>query len=183
MTLYTICIRKEAKMKKKKNQQHWTWIIIISFFILGFLDSRFGILGLICMGAPMYHAIKGEGKIHCSKYCPRGSFLGKFLQTLSMQTQLPAFLRTRKAKNTVLIIMISVFSFSMYHTGFVYDKMAFAMLRFMAMSFMIGIVMGIFFKPRSWCIVCPMGHGAGLITELQKKGLPLVGLKTAKSTK
>lgn len=170
-------------MKKIKNQQHWTWIIIISFFILGFLDSRFGILGLVCMTAPIYHALRGEGKVHCSKYCPRGSFLGKFLEKLSLQNQLPAYLRTKKAKNILLVIMITVFSFSMYHTGFVFDKMAFAILRFMAMSFIIGIIMGIFFKPRSWCVVCPMGHGAGLISNYQKNNIPLTGLKTAKSTK
>lgn len=170
-------------MKKRKNQQHWTWIIIISFFILGFLDSRFGILGLVCMGTPIYHALRGEGKVHCSKYCPRGSFLGKFLDKLSMQNQLPAYMRTKKAKNILLIIMITVFSFSMYHTGFVFDKMAFAILRFMLMSFIIGILMGIFFKPRSWCVVCPMGHGAGLISIYQKNNIPLTGLKTAKATK
>jgi hypothetical protein len=161
----------------KQSHQNWSWIIIITFFILGFLDTRFGILGFICMGAPIYHALKGEGKIHCSKYCPRGSFLGKFLQRLSLQNQLPAYMRTRMAKNILLGIMMTVFSISMIHTGFVFEKMAFALFRFMGMSFVIGILMGVFFKPRSWCAVCPMGHGAGLISEAKKNGIRLDGLK------
>jgi hypothetical protein len=154
-------------MKRKKSQQHWTWIIIIAFFILGYLDVRFGILGFICMGTPIVHALKGEGKIHCSKYCPRGSFLGRFLTKLSLQRPLPKYMRTKKAKNILLTIMLTVFSFSMIHTGFEFHKMAFALFRFMGMSFIIGIMMGVLFKPRSWCQVCPMGHGAALITELQ----------------
>ena len=37
------------------------------------------------------------------------------------------------------------------------------MFRFMTMSLAIGILMGVVFKPRSWCTVCPMGTGTGLI--------------------
>jgi hypothetical protein len=154
---------------RKKSQQHWTWILIITFFVLGILDMRFGILGVVCMGAPIVHALKGDGKIHCSKYCPRGSFLGKFLEKISLHRQLPAYMRTKKAKNILLIVMLTVFSISLYHTGFVFEKMAFAFLRFMGISFIVGILMGIFFKPRSWCVVCPMGHGSGLIAEQRKK--------------
>ena len=157
------------RKKAAKNHQHWSWILIITFFILGFLDTRFGILGFVCMGAPLYHALKGDGKLHCSKHCPRGSFLGKFIQYISFQKPLPAFLKTKKAKNILLALMLTVFSFSMYHTGFVFEKMAFALFRFMGMSFIIGILMGVFFKPRSWCVVCPMGHGAGLVGNAVKK--------------
>ena len=159
----------KQKLTRKKSQQHWTWIVIITFFVLGILDTRFGILGVVCMGAPIIHALKGDGKIHCSKYCPRGSFLGKFMGKLSMNRQLPPYMRTKKAKHILLMSMLIVFSFSMYHTDFVFNKMAFAFLRFMGISFIIGILMGVFFKPRSWCIVCPMGHGAGLIAEQRKK--------------
>ncbi len=59
--------------------------------------------------------------------------------------------------------MLIVFSFSMYHAGLNFARIAFAMFRFMSMSLVIGIVMGVFFKPRSWCVVCPMGHGTVLL--------------------
>lgn len=156
-------------MAKKKNHQKYSWIIIVSFFILGILDIRFGILGFLCMAAPIYHALKGEGKRHCSKYCPRGSFLGVFLKKISMNNTLPPKFRTRKVKNIMLSIMIGMLLFSMIHSGFVFESMAFALLRFMFMSFIVGILMGIFFKPRSWCQVCPMGHAASLITEVKRE--------------
>lgn len=154
---------------QRKSHMKWSWIIIISFFLLGIIDFKFGIFGFICMTAPIYHAIKGEGKVHCSKYCPRGSFLGKFLKHVSMDIPLPSYMRTKKAKNIILALMLTVFSFSMIHTGFEFNKMAFALFRFMGMSFAVGIIMGIFFKPRSWCQICPMGHMAGLTANQSKK--------------
>ena len=32
-----------------------------------------------------------------------------------------------------------------------------------------GVLLGVFFKPRAWCQVCPMSHGTGMIDELLKK--------------
>lgn len=145
----------------------WSWIIIISFFILGALDIRFGIMGIICMGTPILHALRGEGKIHCIKYCPRGSFLGKFLNKISFGYALPKFMGTRRFKNALLMLMTSVFIVAIIHSGGDFNKLSFAFYRFMGISFIIGIVMGILFKPRSWCVVCPMGHATQVIKEIQ----------------
>lgn len=142
---------------------------MILFLILSILDFRFGIFGFICMGAPMYHALRGRGKIHCSKYCPRGSLLGLFLKKISLNNALPRFMLTKKFKNGLLIFMLSVFSFAMYHTDGVPIRIAFAMFRFMSTSLIVGILMGVTFKPRSWCAVCPMGHGTVLIDQQMNK--------------
>lgn len=164
---------KANKKKSTKSHMKWSWIIIITFFVLGIIDIRFGILGALCMGMPLYHAFKGRGKIHCSKYCPRGSFLGKFLSKISLGHTLPPWLRTKKAKNILLTIMLTVFASVMTYAiivhGFYFPVIAKVFYRFMLMSFIVGIVMGIFFKPRSWCQVCPMGHGTALIKDYQTK--------------
>ncbi|WP_066507098.1 4Fe-4S ferredoxin [Abyssisolibacter fermentans] len=154
-------------MKKRKSHMSWSWIFIVSFFVLSILDFRFGILGFICMGMPMYHAIKGRGKIHCSHYCPRGSFLGKFLQKISLNNNMPSWMRSKAAKNSLLVLMITMFTISMIHSYGSFSKIAFSLFRFMGVSFIVGILMGVIFKPRSWCIVCPMGHGANLIKKAQ----------------
>lgn len=152
---------------KKKSHMSWSWTIIVTFFVLSIYDFRFGVLGFVCMGMPIYHALRGRGKIHCSHYCPRGSFLGRFLQKISLQKNLPAFMRTKKFKNGLLTAMMLVFSFSMYHTGGDPMKIAFSVFRFMGISFILGIVLGIFFKPRSWCVVCPMGHATALVKDIK----------------
>jgi hypothetical protein len=151
---------------------------MILFLVLSVIDFRFGILGFICMGAPVYHALRGRGKIHCSKFCPRGSLLGIFLKNISLNNKAPKFLFTRKFKNGLLTLMLSVFTFAMYHTGGDPLKIAFAMFRFMSSSLIIGIIMGIVFKPRSWCGVCPMGHGTVLIDQQMKKKKPSIIFNT-----
>ena len=154
-------------MKKVKSHMEWSWIIIVSFFVLSIIDMRFGLFGLVCMTAPMYHALKGRGKIHCSKYCPRGSFLGKFLPYVSQNKTLPKFMRTKKFKHFMLLLMVTMLSISLYHAGLHPYRIAKSLFRFMFASFLVGTIMGIFFKPRSWCQICPMGHATGLIKDIK----------------
>lgn len=154
---------------KKKSHMSWAWTLIISFFVLSVLDIRFGILGFLCMGAPIYHALKGRGKIHCSHYCPRGSFLGKFLAKISLNNKVPKWIKSKMMKNTLLVLMISLLVISLIHSHGNFNKIAFSLFRFMGSSFIVGILMGIIFKPRSWCQVCPMGYATGLIKNSKDK--------------
>lgn len=156
-------------MKKKKSHQKWSWIIMILFITLSIVDIRFGLFGIVCITVPMYHALRGRGKIHCSHYCPRGSLLGKFLKQISLENNLPKGMKSKTFKTILLLIMIGMFSFSMFHTWGNINKMAFAIFRFMMVSLTIGVIMGVVFRPRSWCQVCPMGYGTELITKSIKK--------------
>lgn len=155
--------------KKRKSHMKWSWVIIVSFFVLSIIDFRFGIFGFVCMTAPIYHALRGRGKVHCSHYCPRGSFLGKFLQNISMGNTMPKWMKTKAAKNILLGIMITLLTVSLIHSGGDFNKIAFSLFRFMGVSFIVGIMMGVIFKPRSWCQVCPMGYSTGLIKKSKDK--------------
>jgi len=153
----------------KKSIMSWSWIFIVLFFTLGVIDIRFGILGLICMTVPIYLALRGGGKVHCAKYCPRGSMLGSFLQKFSLNNNLPKYINNKKVKNIMLAWMIIMFSISLIIASGDFTQTALAIYRMMAMSTLVGIVMGVIFKPRSWCVICPMGYATGLIEQSQKK--------------
>lgn len=157
------------KVVKAKSHMKWSWIFMVLFIVLSIVDIRFGVLGFICMTVPMYHAIRGRGKIHCSHYCPRGSLLGKFLKNISLQNNLPKNLRGKTVKNILLILMMTMFSISLIHAGLSFNRIAFAVFRLMTASLALGIVMGIVFKPRAWCQVCPMGYATGLIKKSMDK--------------
>lgn len=144
---------------------------MILFLTLSIYDFRFGLLGFICMGAPIFHAFRGHGKIHCQKYCPRGSLLGRFLANISLKKQQPKFMTKKNFKHFVLGLMLTVFTVSMVHTGGDINKIAFAMFRFMTVSLILGTLLGVIYRPRTWCVICPMGHATGLIqkNQLNKK--------------
>lgn len=157
------------KLLSLKSHQEWSWILIIGFFVLSIVNVYFGLLGIICMTMPLFHALKGHGKLHCSHYCPRGSFFGKFLDKISLNKALPKFMRRNWFKNILLALMLGMFTLAMIHSGGDIKKISFAIFRLMFSSFVVGFVMGIFSKPRSWCQVCPMGHGTQLVKNLKEK--------------
>lgn len=146
------------------------WVIIVGFFVLSMVNIWFGLLGFICMGLPIVQALMGKGKVHCQHHCPRGSFLGKVVSKISLRNSIPKFMLTNKFRNGVLILMGIMLTISMIHSGGELKKIAFGLFRLMGISFIVGIVMGIFYKPKSWCAICPMGHACNLITNAQNKG-------------
>ena len=155
-------------MKKRyKNIQEWSWIIIVTFFILSIVDIRFGLFGFVCMGVPIAGALMGHGKVHCSHHCPRGSFLGK-LRPVSFGKPLPKWAR-KHLKKITLVLMFTMFAIGLSHTFPDPKAMGFVLFRLMFASFIVGVIMGVIFKPRAWCQVCPMGYAGELITKAKRK--------------
>ena len=160
---------KTGQLKKKKSPKSlikWSWIVIVIFFLVSFIDIRFALAGFICMAAPIGFALAGKGKIHCSHYCPRGSFFGKFLPLISLKRTLPSFMTSKWFKHGLLIFMFSAFGVSLYKAGWNYENIAAAIFNMMLRSFLAGALIGIIFMPRNWCKICPMGHTAGMIRKL-----------------
>jgi len=156
-------------MKTFKLKKEWNWVLIVLFFALSIFNTWFGLLGFLCMGSPILHALKGNGRRHCSRYCPRGSFLGRFMRKISLGNTLPRFMSRKGFRHFLLVLMMSMLSLGIYHAGGDWHKIAFTLFRFMGVSFLFGIVLGFFFKGKSWCAICPMGHAANLITDIRKK--------------
>ncbi len=141
---------------------------MIMFILLSILNVKFGLLGLLCIAAPIFHAFSGKGKVHCSHYCPRGSILQKFLKNISINNNLPIIIR-KHGKKVLLTVMIILFTISLIHAGPNINRISFAIFRFMTASLAIGMVTGVFFKPRSWCQICPMGYAAELVSKNIKR--------------
>gem|GEM_PF-6035458 len=119
------------------------------------------------MGAPIMHALKGNGKIHCVKYCPRGSFLGQLVNRISLGYKMPKFMKNNLFKDGLLVLMNLLLTTSIVHARGDLVKVAFAMFRFMGGSFIVGILIGVLFKGRSWCVICPMGRATIKIQQVQ----------------
>lgn len=156
-------------MSRNKNHKSWSWIIIISFFALSIVNVWFGLFGFVCMSAPIFHAVRGGGKKHCAKFCPRGSFFQKILAHVSLDRKIPLFMTKKGFRHVLLGLMAVMLIFAMSHTGGDPVRIAFVMFRFMFSSFIVGTILGVLFKARTWCVVCPMGHAAHMIDKLQKK--------------
>lgn len=147
--------------------QDWSFIFLILFFVLSFIDRRFGILGLVCLAVPLILALLGYGRLHCSHVCPRGSFFGKVVSRISMERKLPPFFRTLEFRYAALVLMAMCLVGNVFRFYPDLTAMANGMFQVMTASFAVGTILGIFFKPRSWCTFCPIGFSASLIKEAQ----------------
>ena len=141
---------------KLKVQTHWSWILLLAYFGLSIIDIRLGILGFLCMLAPIFQGIRGRGRVHCSHYCPRGSFFDRFIPQLGKKRYLPAKVRSSRSKYIILGVMVTSFTFSILRSGGTLEGLGMGLLRMMASSLIAGTILGMFYIPRAWCQICPM---------------------------
>lgn len=79
------------------------YLITILFFAFGLFNIIFAWAGLICFILPFIILYKDKKKTWCQSYCPRASLLNKANGKKKISKPTPAFLRSKKFKDFVLI--------------------------------------------------------------------------------
>jgi hypothetical protein len=176
-------------MKNIKN----LFIFTILFFVLGIINIHLSYLGFICMIVPFIFVIRDRRKIWCQKYCPRSYFFtkmcsndgatppknfakyGKWIMltyffinmTNIIYTTILVALGISQPNYTVGLFMIipigklpQIFNFEtlvpiMYFSYKIYSMM-------LSMT-ILGLILGIFYKPRTWCKICPISTMSDMI--------------------
>lgn len=161
-------MKSNSVSQKRKSPMEWTWIFAIIFFVLGLWDIRLSLLALACMVAPLAQVIRGKGKVHCQLHCPRGSFYHKWVGAISMNGNIPEFMKTHWFKRMIMVIMFSLFGIGIIQANGDAALMGYALYRLIVISTIVGSIMGVFFKPRTWCTVCPMGYSSTLLDKAIK---------------
>ncbi len=88
----------------------YLFIITLTFFLLGFVNIHFSLLGFVCMILPIVLLLRNRKKTWCQGYCPRASFFtvcGKSKKWASLNT--PLFFIKGKMK----WIMLAYFGLSL----------------------------------------------------------------------
>lgn len=147
--------------------QDWSFILMIVFFVLSFIDRRFGILGLVCLAVPIVLSLLGYGRTHCSHICPRGSFLSKVVGRISLKNKLPKLFRSDVVKYGLLVFFFMCMFGNVLRFFPDWIAMANGMFQIMVGSLFVGIVFGFIFQPRSWCTFCPIGTFTSEIQAIQ----------------
>lgn len=165
-------LKKDDISNKKwiKSQQKWTWIITISWMVIANIWPPFGLYGFICMFTPILIALSGRGKMSCARICPRGSFIGKFTIPFSRKRVMPSWAHTKCFRFVIWLVMMGSFIGLMFWAvpKGIYT-LGRTVLYFMEAATLIAFLVGVLFKPRSWCTICPMGFTSGNIRNLLNK--------------
>ena len=163
---------------KKKASLDYMWIISITYFSLGFFNILFAWLGLLCFLTPIILATLRKGKSYCNKPMPkflksklfRYGFLIFFMTMfliMLFNTYL-VFAGTRDLKEVLQIIWSFKLPWKISNTDifplWVY-QFALGFYSMMLTSTILGIITMILYKPKSWCVYCPIGTMTQLISK------------------
>lgn len=146
----------------------WSYVILITFLIVGVLDFRIGLIAIICMIAPIVVSIF-KGRFWCGNLCPRGSFYDNVVSKFSNKRKVPKFLKSVYFRVIVTAMMLIVFTTGMVKSWGDLYGMGFVIYRLIVVTTIIGLILAPFYNERAWCNFCPMGSIAALISKFRNK--------------
>lgn len=150
--------------------QDWSWIITVLWMTIANIWKPFGLFGFVCMFSPILIALSGRGKMHCARVCPRGSLLAHVGRHLSVGLPRPKVFDKKGFRFAVWAVMMGSFIVMLI---LVIPKGVYALgnavLIFMETATAIALTVGILFRPRTWCTICPMGTTSANLRSFRRK--------------
>lgn len=156
-------MRQISKLWKK-----YSYTLLLGFIVLGMFDLRVGLSAIICMLAPVVLSI-WKGRFWCGNICPRGNFYDRVMINFKGKRRVPRFFRSAWFRTLVTLFMLTVFTAGITRNWGNPYGIGMVLYRLIVVTTIIGIVLGLFFKNRTWCSFCPMGSLAALTGYFRNK--------------
>lgn len=141
---------------KKSIQAVISTVAMITFTIGGLFYPYLG-LGTAAVAAFLVFQSIFNGRKGCTRFCPRGVFISIFMPFISLNRKIPKFMLGKKTKYIVLAVFITLLSFKLFNSGWNLTQIGSVMISMCITSTIIAVILGVIFKPKSWCTVCPLG--------------------------
>ena len=122
------------------------------------------LLGFIVLGLITIFMViaSHRGRFYCGWLCPMGAFHERFLSLVSFKKAILPVFKTSWFRWLLFALMMGLMFFRIY-MAWGDAKEVGAVFRFMwIVSTGLAIGLGIYFIPRTWCAVCPMGSFQGI---------------------
>jgi polyferredoxin len=153
-------------MPEVKRHIHWQpyiGILLPALIVWGWFFPAVGYVLVGCMFAAVGFGVV-KGRYWCDWMCPRGSFWDSYLRRVSFNRTVPRFLRSlgwRLFWVTLLMLVITLMVIRNWG-----DWYRIGMVPFLAMlivTTVVGLVFGILYHSRAWCMFCPVGSMANFM--------------------
>ena len=103
-----------------------------------------------------------RGRFYCGWLCPMGAFHERFLKWTSFSKEILPVFKSSWFRWLLFVLMMGLM-FSRLYMAWGDAEAVGAVFRFMwIISTALAIGLGLYFKPRTWCAVCPMGSFQGV---------------------
>ncbi len=143
---------------RKTRWYDFLWVLLVVSLLLPFYNIQLVWLSLAFMAASFLVTLFTNSKTYCNNYCGRGQLYqllgGKLGLTLDRRP--PGFLRARWFRLCFFAVFLVKFGMMLWaNPGPVESAGDLQMM--MLMTTVLGVAAMFLFKPRSWCVCCPMG--------------------------
>jgi len=141
-----------------KKIREYLWIVLLAYITIGLLlFKEIGYIALICMFAPVIMA-PFAGRKWCGSFCPRGSLLDKVVSKISRHKDMPKFMLKPFFRWAVFTLLMGFFSSRVIKAWGNWSQIGLVIVSMVFFTTVIAIVLGIVWRPRTWCAAfCPMG--------------------------
>ncbi|WP_018085788.1 4Fe-4S binding protein [Desulfurispora thermophila] len=154
-------------MSTNQNQRKWqkvTWLGLPLVLIGGWFYPLLGFALLGCMVGAVGIALF-DGRSWCNWMCPRGSFFDLFMEKISAKRQIPRFFRRWPVRAFMVLLIFFMMGLQWYLSWGNLPGMGLALVRILTVTTIVGIILAVVYSPRTWCLICPMGTIANLLTK------------------
>ena len=141
------------------------WLLASIMLITILFGWRYPLLGFIVPVAMLLGIAGGvlRGRYVCGNICPRGSFYDTVFRYLGGTRPVPALLTSMRFRLGALVVLMSLMVLQIarnptdpMHWGWVFWLVC-------AVTTVVGVTLGMIYRPRTWCSFCPVGTMANVL--------------------
>ncbi len=142
----------------------WAWLMLIFFCIAGLVYPQAGIAAVICMLAPVAVSFF-RGRMWCGSFCPRGSMNDILISKISRNKKVPQLMKNMWFRIFFLVVLMGAFAVQLSFAWGNMVQIGQVFVRMILITTGLAIILGVIYSHRAWCVFCPMGTMASLITK------------------
>jgi ferredoxin-type protein NapH len=143
------------KNLKRKIIQLFMGVFFVFLMVGGYFYPYLGFVVILMMITLLVISIF-KNRLWCGWICPRGSFLERYLSFFSLSRSTPKFLKTNLFRWSVVGFMFVLLFIQLWFTGGNLLKIGATFMRLCIATTLVALPLGVIFKPRTWCMFCPM---------------------------
>lgn len=98
-----------------------------------------------------------KGRKWCDWYCPRGSFLDSLVKKISPGREIPAVLRGRPVRISILVFLMTFLTFQIVQRWPDVFSIGKFFVILLTVTTAAGVILAVLFHQRTWCYLCPIG--------------------------
>ena len=152
-------------MKEKKNRKYWQIGLapLVPLVVIG--GYFWPYLGYIAIAMLLFMLILSlfRGRYYCGWFCAMGSFHERLLALFSRKKKMLPVFKAPWFRSLIFVLMMGLLLSRLILADGDPKKIGAAFVMMWTISTGMGIWLGLLWKPRSWCSICPMGLFQGFL--------------------